>query len=92
MVRDPAFRPLPRHKDQARSRTVRDDRRAKTSAARNVPRGACKNIRQAYFSASATLAMPALTQASSLSPPGAPEAPAAPITSLPALIGTPPAA
>jgi len=38
----------------------------------------------------ATLAMPALAQTSSFSPPGAPETPTAPITSLPTLIGTPP--
>src|ERR671934_2520700 len=34
--------------------------------------------------------MPALAQASSFSPPGAPETPTAPITSFPTLIGTPP--
>ena len=38
----------------------------------------------------ATLAMPALAQTSSFSPPGAPETPTPPITSLPTLIGTPP--
>src|SRR5215470_189392 len=43
-----------------------------------------------HFRLSATLAMPALAHASSFSPPGAPETPTAPITSLPALIGTPP--
>src|SRR5262249_41566443 len=42
------------------------------------------------FRLAATLAMPALAQASSFSPPGAPETPTAPITSLPTLIGTPP--
>src|SRR5215469_13771085 len=36
--------------------------------------------------------MPALTQASSLSPPGAPETPAAPITSSPTVIGSAPRA
>src|SRR5580692_7391292 len=45
-----------------------------------------------YFSASATLSMPALAQASSLSPPGAPETPTAPIVSLPTLIGSAPCA
>jgi hypothetical protein len=43
-----------------------------------------------YFNLSATLAMPASAQASSLSPPGAPLTPIAPMTSVPALIGTPP--
>src|SRR5207245_11645693 len=44
----------------------------------------------AYFSWSATLSSPALTQASSFSPPGAPETPTAPITSSPILIGNAP--
>ena len=44
-----------------------------------------------YFRSAAIFAMPALAQASSLSPPGAPLTPTAPITTLPALIGTPPA-
>ena len=35
-----------------------------------------------YFRSAETLSMPALAQASSLSPPGAPEMPMAPITSL----------
>src|SRR5579864_7119760 len=48
------------------------------------------DCRPPYFSASATLAMPALAQASSFSPPGAPDTPTAPITSVPARIGTPP--
>src|ERR1700754_1445610 len=43
-----------------------------------------------HFSASATLARPALAQTSSFSPPGAPETPTPPIGSLPARIGTPP--
>src|SRR5215470_8724088 len=43
-----------------------------------------------HFRLSETLAMPALAQASSFSPPGAPETPTPPITSLPDLIGTPP--
>src|SRR4051812_38118085 len=43
-----------------------------------------------HFNASATLAIPALAQASSFSPPGAPETPTPPIGSLPARIGTPP--
>ena len=41
------------------------------------------------MSAASTLAMPALAQASSFSPPGAPDTPTPPIVSLPALIGTP---
>src|SRR6266581_7706900 len=45
-----------------------------------------------YLSSAAILAMPAFAQASSLSPPGAPLTPIAPITWPPALIGTPPAA
>src|ERR1700704_1564274 len=51
-----------------------------------------ERIFAAYFRSPATLSIPALTQASSLSPPGAPEAPAAPITSLPTLIGSAPPA
>lgn len=47
-------------------------------------------VRRAYFSCSATRAMPALAQTSSFSPPGAPETPTAPIVTLPILIGTPP--
>src|SRR6478735_4244941 len=43
-----------------------------------------------YLSAASTLARPALAQASSFSPPGAPDTPMPPIVSLPALIGTPP--
>src|SRR5438034_4680593 len=43
-----------------------------------------------YFSMLATLSIPALTQASSFSPPGAPEAPAAPMVSSPTLIGSAP--
>src|SRR6267143_1194659 len=46
--------------------------------------------RRSYFSMPATLSMPALTQASSFSPPGAPEAPAAPMVSSPTLIGSAP--
>src|SRR5262249_14334916 len=45
-----------------------------------------------HFSWSATLSSPALTQASSLSPPGAPDTPAAPITSSPIVIGRAPCA
>src|SRR5216684_2905718 len=45
-----------------------------------------------YLSWSATLSRPALTQASSLSPPGAPDTPAAPITSSPILTGSAPCA
>jgi len=44
-----------------------------------------------HFNLSTTLAMPAIAQASSLSPPTAPLTPTAPIVSLPTLIGTPPA-
>src|SRR6516165_7807114 len=44
----------------------------------------------AYFNSSATLSMPALAQASSLSPPGAPETPMAPMVSSPTLIGNAP--
>lgn len=44
-----------------------------------------------YFSCSATLAMAAFAHTSSLSPPGAPLTPIAPIVSFPTLIGTPPA-
>src|SRR5947209_13701701 len=44
-----------------------------------------------YFNLSATLEMPNMAQASSLSPPTAPLTPMAPMVSLPALIGTPPA-
>src|SRR5205814_10483803 len=47
-------------------------------------------ISRAYFSSVATLSMPALAQASSLSPPGAPEMPMAPIVSLPTMIGSAP--
>jgi hypothetical protein len=43
-----------------------------------------------HFRSAATLSMPALLQASSLSPPGAPETPMAPITSSPTLIGSAP--
>src|SRR5262249_3204244 len=46
----------------------------------------------AYFNWSATLSMPALAQASSLSPPGAPETPMAPMVSSPTLIGSAPCA
>src|SRR5215468_2760643 len=56
-------------------------------ASRVVPSG---QFGKDHFRLSATLAMPALAHASSFSPPGAPETPTAPITSLPALIGTPP--
>src|SRR5262249_54531400 len=45
-----------------------------------------------HFSWSATLSRPAFTQASSFSPPGAPETPAAPMTSSPAVIGSAPRA
>src|ERR1700686_330742 len=45
-----------------------------------------------YFNSEATLSMPALAQASSLSPPGAPETPTAPMVSLPTLIGSAPCA
>src|ERR1700683_583692 len=45
-----------------------------------------------HFSSAATLSMPALAQASSLSPPGAPETPTAPITSSPTLMGSAPRA
>src|SRR5215469_13526301 len=45
-----------------------------------------------YFRSLATLSMPALAQASSLSPPGAPDTPTAPIVSLPILIGSAPCA
>jgi hypothetical protein len=45
-----------------------------------------------YFNSVEILAMPASAQASSLSPPGAPLTPIAPMISSPALIGTPPAA
>ena len=44
----------------------------------------------AYFNLSLILSSPAWMQASSFSPPGAPEAPAAPITSSPILIGSAP--
>jgi hypothetical protein len=47
---------------------------------------------RAYFSWSATLSMPALAQTSSLSPPGEPETPIAPMTSSPTLIGSAPCA
>ena len=43
-----------------------------------------------YFSSAATFSMPALAQASSLSPPGAPDTPMAPIVSSPTLIGSAP--
>src|SRR6185295_1739102 len=43
-----------------------------------------------HLSRSATFLMPASTQASSFSPPGAPEAPIAPMTSSPTLIGSAP--
>src|SRR3977135_3906705 len=52
--------------------------------------GTVRRGRAGYLSWSATLSIPALTQASSFSPPGAPEAPAAPITSSPTMIGTAP--
>ena len=45
-----------------------------------------------HLSWSATLSSAALTQASSFSPPGAPETPAAPMTSSPTLIGKAPRA
>src|SRR3984893_364098 len=45
-----------------------------------------------YFNSEAALSMPALAQASSLSPPGAPETPTAPMVSLPTLIGSAPCA
>src|SRR6266566_3330090 len=45
-----------------------------------------------YFNSEATLSMPALAQASSLSPPGAPEMPMAPMVSLPTMIGSAPCA
>src|SRR5215472_4128584 len=45
-----------------------------------------------YFRSAATLSMPALAQASSFSPPGAPDTPTAPIVSLPILIGSAPCA
>src|SRR6202163_3740168 len=45
-----------------------------------------------YFKSEATLSMPALAQASSLSPPGAPETPTAPMVSSPTLIGSAPCA
>src|SRR5215471_6260646 len=45
-----------------------------------------------HFRSAATLSMPALAQASSLSPPGAPDTPTAPIVSLPTLIGSAPRA
>src|SRR4051812_1427506 len=44
-----------------------------------------------YLSWSAPLSSPALAQASSLSPPGEPDTPTAPMTSSPTLIGNPPA-
>src|SRR5579862_4237659 len=47
---------------------------------------------QAYFNLSATLASPALAQAASLSPPGAPLTDTAPMSWSPTLIGTPPMA
>src|SRR5262249_12442485 len=43
-----------------------------------------------YLSWSATLSMPALAQTSSLSPPGAPDTPIAPMVSSPTLIGSAP--
>src|SRR5580704_309870 len=46
--------------------------------------------RAAYFSLSAALAIPALAQAASLSPPGAPLTATAPMVTSPTLIGTPP--
>jgi hypothetical protein len=46
--------------------------------------------RTGYLSWSATLSMPAFEQASSFSPPGAPETPTATMTSSPALIGSAP--
>ena len=60
--------------------------RRKRRAAAHPRRLACTS----QFRLAATLAMPALAHASSFSPPGAPETPTAPITSLPTLIGTPP--
>ena len=46
--------------------------------------------RSVHLSWSATLSIPALMQASSFSPPGAPDAPAAPMVSSPTLIGSAP--
>jgi hypothetical protein len=43
-------------------------------------------MQQSYFSSSATFWVPALAQASSFSPPGAPLPPIAPMTSFPALM------
>ena len=49
-------------------------------------------FRSTYFRSAATLSMPALAQASSFSPPGAPDTPTAPMVSLPILIGSAPCA
>src|SRR5882672_6895668 len=51
-----------------------------------------KREQRSYFNCAATLSMPALAQASSLSPPGAPEMPMAPMVSLPTMIGSAPCA
>ena len=50
------------------------------------------SLARRHLSWSATLSMAALTQTSSFSPPGAPETPAAPMTSSPTMIGSAPRA
>ena len=71
----------------------RGDRRDRSGVDRREPQGrpAGSLATSAYFSWSATLSRPACTQTSSLSPPGAPDTPTAPITSSPALTGSAPA-
>src|SRR6266700_2112647 len=68
----------------------RDERHA--SRRMTSVRSGVDELGRRYFRSAATLSMPALAQASSLSPPGAPETPTAPIVSSPTLIGSAPCA
>src|SRR5262249_30881865 len=80
---DPCGRPLP---DAA----SRGDHKGRPYNGPQVLRRRGLRRNAAYFSWSATLSMAALAQASSLSPPGAPDTPIAPMVSSPTLIGSAP--
>src|SRR5215467_312818 len=72
--------------------SLKDDCAQRRAVEKSLPvvRGCCEEAD--HLRSAATLSMPALAQASSFSPPGAPDTPTAPIVSLPILIGSAPCA